>query len=32
MKKINQQLILAGSLTLSAAAMAEPFDGGKTML
>jgi hypothetical protein len=32
MKKINQQLMLAASLTLSAAAMAEPFDGGKTML
>ena len=32
MKKINQQLILAASLTLSAAVMAEPFDGGKTML
>ena len=32
MIKINQQLILAASLTLSAAAMAEPFDGGKTML
>ena len=32
MIKINKQLILAASLTLSAAAMAEPFDGGKTML
>ena len=36
MKKTNQLLILASSLisslALSAAAMAEPFDGGKTML
>lgn len=32
MKKINQLLVLAGSLTISAAALAAPFDGGKTML
>ena len=36
MKKVNQGIILAGSLVgslaLSAAAVAEPFDGGKTML
>ena len=32
MKTINQQLILSGLLTLSAAVIAEPFDGGKTML
>ena len=32
MKKANQLLILAGSLVLSAVAMAEPFDGEKVML
>jgi hypothetical protein len=32
MKKVNQSIILAGSLALSAVAMAEPFDGGKIML
>ena len=36
MKKVNQDIILAGSLVgalaFSAVAMAEPFDGGKTML
>lgn len=32
MKQANQLLILAGSLVLSAVAMAEPFDGEKTML
>jgi hypothetical protein len=36
MKKVNQGIILAGSLVgslaLSAVAMAEPFDGGKIML
>ena len=32
MKKVNQQIILAGSLAWSAIALAAPFDGEKTML
>jgi hypothetical protein len=32
MKKVNQGITMAGSLALSAVAMAEPFDGGKIML
>ena len=32
MKKVNQSIILAGSLAFSSLAVAEPFDGEKTML
>jgi hypothetical protein len=32
MKKVNQSIILSGSLALSVVAMAEPFDGDKIML